>query len=95
MGGIWGNKSKKVQFKLQPRQEVEVEMQVGNNGAYEAYFVQVQEVHKKRVVLQIPGSERKPMRVGDGQEVTVSTLIDDNLVSYKGFVMGHATETST
>lgn len=87
-GGLFGGKPKKAQFKLQPRQEVEVEMQVGNNGAYEAYFVQVQEVHKKRVVLQIPGSERKPMRVGDGQEVTVSTLIDDNLVSYKGFVMG-------
>jgi hypothetical protein len=86
-GFFAGSKQKKTQFKLQPRQEVEVELQVGN-GVYEAYFVQVQEVHKKRVVLQIPGSERKPMRVGDGQAVTISTLIDDNLLSYQGFVMG-------
>jgi len=63
-GSLFGGKPKKAQFKLQPRQEVEVEMPVGN-GAYEAYFVQVQEVHKKRVVLQIPGSERKPMGARD------------------------------
>jgi len=87
-GALFGSKQKKkTQFKLQPRQEVEVELQVGN-GAYEAYFVQVQEVHKKRVVLQIPGSERKPMRVGDGQAVTISCLVDDTLLSYQGFVMG-------
>lgn len=86
-GSLFGNKQKKTQFKLSPRDEVEVELQVGN-GAYEGYFVQVQEVHKKRVVLQIPGGERKPLRVGDGQAVTVSTLIDNTLLSYQGFVMG-------
>jgi hypothetical protein len=86
-GFLTGGSKKKSQFKLQPRQEVEIELQVGN-GVYEAYFVQVQEVHKKRVVLQVPGSDRKPVRVGDGQAVTISTLMDDNLLSYQGFVMG-------
>ena len=84
-GFLSGGKQKKAQFKLQPRQEVEVELQVGNG--YESYFVQVQEVHKKRVVLEIPGGERKPLRVGDGQAVTISALIDDNLLSYQGFVI--------
>lgn len=83
---LFGGGKKKSQFKLQPRQEVEIELQVGN--AYEAFFVQVQEVHKKRVVLPVPGSDRKPVRVGDGQNVTISTLVDDNLLTYQGFVMG-------
>jgi len=86
-GFLSGSKQKKTPFKLAPRDEVELELQVGN-GVYEAYFVQVQEVHKKRVVLQVPGSDRKPLRVGDGQAVTITTLIDNTLLSYQGFVMG-------
>lgn len=85
-GFLTGGKPKKTPFKLQSRQEVEVELEVGN-GAYEAYFVQVQEVHKNRVVLQVPGSDRKPLRVGDGQAVTISALFEDSLLSCSSFVM--------
>jgi hypothetical protein len=71
---------KKPAFSVQPRQEVEVEFEVGN-GVYEAYFVQVQEKHSSKLVLQTPGTSGKQLRVGDGQSVTLSVLCNDAIFS--------------
>jgi len=89
-GFLGGGKPKKPQFKLQPGQEVEIELEV--NKEIMAFFVKVQEVHKNRAVLSAPTGDRKGrgdgVRVGDGQEITASVLIDDTTVlAFKSFVM--------
>lgn len=83
MGGF---KKAKPTLKLTPKQEVEIEFE-SPEGEYVAFFVTVQEVQKKKAVIQAPGSDRRPVRLVPGQPVTISVLIDDTLFSYDASVL--------
>ncbi len=84
MSSIFGGQ--KPTLKLYPKQEVEVEFE-NSDGAYENYFVKVIDVHRKKVTLHAPGSERLPVRLVPGQPVTITTLVDDRLYSYNASVL--------
>ncbi|MEW6284116.1 MAG: flagellar brake protein, partial [Candidatus Eremiobacterota bacterium] len=81
---FWGKK--KPTLRLHPKQEVEVEFETAD-GEFESHFVQVLDVQKKRIALSSPGSDRRPVRLVPGQQVTVSALVDDRLFSYSASVL--------
>lgn len=79
-------RGQKPTLKLQPKQEVEVEFE-NTEGEYESYFVQILDVHRKKITLHAPGSERRPVRLVPGQPVSVSALMDDHLFTYSASVL--------
>lgn len=76
-GNLFGGGKKKTPFKLNSRQEVEVEIEAEDHGSYEAYFVQVVDVQRKKIVLGMPGTASKPVVIHPSQKVTLSVLNDD------------------
>jgi hypothetical protein len=85
-GGLFGGGKKKPAFKLQPRQEVEVEFE-NADGNFESHFVQVQDVQRKKAILHSPGTDRRPIRLYPDQAVTLTIQLDDVLLSYEGSVL--------
>ncbi len=76
-GNLFGGGKKKTPFKLTSRQEVEVELEAEDHGSYEAHFVQVMDVQRKKIVLSLPGIPSKPVVIVPSQKVTISVLNDD------------------
>ncbi|MCE7871936.1 hypothetical protein DYH09_16375 [bacterium CPR1] len=83
---MFGFGKKKPTLKLLPKQEVEVEFE-NADGEFESHFVNILDVQKKRVCISSPGSDRRPVRLVPGQQVTISALMDDRLFSYSASVL--------
>ncbi len=80
--------SKKPNLKLHPKQVIELEFE-NSESEYENYFIEVVNVAKKKVTLNAPGTEMRPIRLVPGQPVTVSTLDEekDTFFSYTASVL--------
>lgn len=72
-------RSKKPAVKLKPKQEVEIEFFA--DDMFKTYFTSILDVRAKDVVLKLPGTERRPVKVEVGSDLTVTTL-DDGKLSY-------------
>lgn len=85
-GFLFGNK--KPNLKLVAKQVVELEFE-NPEGEYENYFVEVVNVAKKKITLNAPGTDMRPIRLVPGQPVTVSTFDDDKstFFSYNASVL--------
>lgn len=79
-------KKKKAGLKLKPKQEVEIEFQSGEGG-YEAHFTRILDIQRKKVIVRAPGTDRRPIRMAPGQQLTVTTLEDNVLYSFQASVL--------
>lgn len=79
---------KKPTLKLLPRQMVELEFE-NPEGEFENYFVEISAVERKRLALQAPGTEMRPIRLVPGQPVTISVFDEENnnFFSYSASVL--------
>lgn len=68
---FWPFGNKKATLKFSPGQMVELEFE-NPDGEYENYFVEVVSVQRKKVTLNAPGTDMRPIRLVPGQPVTVS-----------------------
>ncbi|MGE0491900.1 MAG: PilZ domain-containing protein [Vulcanimicrobiota bacterium] len=84
--GLFG--SKKPTLKLIPKTMVELEFE-NSESEYENYFIEVVNVAKKKVTLNAPGTDMRPIRLVPGQPVTVSTFDEDKntFFSYSASVL--------
>ncbi len=80
-------KKKKAGLKIKPKQEVEIEFISDETGYYESHFTRVLDIQRKKVILKAPGTDRRPIRMVPGQEVTVTTLDENMLYAFPATVL--------
>jgi c-di-GMP-binding flagellar brake protein YcgR len=80
-------KKKKSGLKLRPKQEVEIEFLSDESDSYECYFTRVLDIQRKKVILKAPGTERRPIRMFPGQQVTITTLDENTLYAFQATVL--------
>jgi c-di-GMP-binding flagellar brake protein YcgR len=76
---------KKPKFKLEPKQEIELEFVNGEN--IDNYFTRVLSVERKKFVVQIPTQNKIQISVNPGDPVTVTYLEDDIVYSFNSRVL--------
>ena len=79
-------KKKKAGLKLKPKQEVEIEF-LSEDSVYETHFTRVLDIQRKKVILKAPGTDRRPIRMIPGQELTVTTLDENVLYAFHATVL--------
>jgi c-di-GMP-binding flagellar brake protein YcgR len=80
-------KKKKGGLKLRPKQEVEIEFLSDESDGYECHFTRILDIQRKKVILKAPGTERRPIRMIPGQQVTITTLDENVLYAFQATVL--------
>lgn len=77
---------RKPQLKLEPKQEVELELVSPDYTVIENYFTRVLVVDRKKVTVQVPMRDRQPVQVNVGQSVTVTYWNGDLISSFQSTI---------